>query len=162
MFDIEDKLSNDIKYFKVNMTPAKQLTYYINDRSNQDSFEYEIRFYDYENGRFESENTKTHTLIVYKETEEEFYYKKIFGFKYYTKLKTIYPIAGEITDVNGQSIDIRVFGEIGLTKLKSFIKNWANDNEIHVNYNVELAIDNYVVKELSYKYFWQKQYKQLK
>jgi hypothetical protein len=164
MFDIEDKLNEDINYFKLNMNATQKLTFYINEYKNKDDFKFDITFYNYASEKITAEhkNDNTSTLITYKETKTNYTYKKFMWIKYYTKKTTIIPAIAELNHVNNETINIRVFGEIALTELKNIIKRWAIDNEIKINYNVELVIDYYVVKEREYKYIWQMNYKTLK
>jgi len=164
MFDIEDKLDNDLNFFKINMNAKQKLTFYIDELSEKEDVEFCITFYNYDSEKIVAENTLQHTTTLITATIQKEYitHKKIFGISYYTKKEINTRVYAEIKHVNNNAVDLRVFGKVALTKLKRIIKKWSNDEEINVNYNVETTIDNYKISEFYYKYRWQSNFKELK
>ena len=67
----------------------------------------------------------------------------------------------KILTLSDVSIKIRSFGKFGSGTLMNIVRKWANENEIKVEYNVELVLDYYVVHKKKYKHFWQKNYTSL-
>jgi hypothetical protein len=163
MFDIETKLNDEFKYFKVKMNNINKFKYFILNNNNKNFKELKTAYYNVYTKEFVfSKNNNVdkyiNTIVKQKKYIKSYKILKLFTYK---KTKIVeYELIAEFEKTHQDAILVKIYNNNTYNLLYSFCRNWAEDNEISLIYEVK-DINN-IITILTNKYvkwFYENEYK---
>lgn len=157
-FDLENKLNNDLEFFKVHMTVDINFALHFSSLNIKD-----VGIITCRNGRIVTEDRALTQYITEKRVS--IHTKNILWFIPWKQFKTIHhDIYAEYSwnSDKTEQLTFNVYGKNALDVLKAPIKKWAQDNEFFATFHVKSSTNKYYLNEHFYKFKWNSEYKRKK
>jgi hypothetical protein len=164
MFDIETKLNNEFKYFKVKINNIDKFKYFILNNNNEKFKDLTTAYYHVYSKKIvfsKKRNSSDKYINIIVKQKEYIKSHKILKLFTYKKTKIIeYELIAEFEKTHPDAILVKIYNNNTYNLLYSFCKNWAEDNEISLIYDVK-DINNIItiLRNKYVKWFYENEYK---
>ena len=164
MFDIETKINDDLKYFKVKMDNLNKFKYFFNNNNNEKFKDLIIAYYHAYSKEIvfsKKRNSSDRYINIIVKQKEHIKYHKILKLFTYKKTKIIeYELIAELEKIQDEILLVKIYNNNAYNLLYSFCKNWSEDNEISLIFDVK-DVNNIItiLTNVYEKWFYEDEYK---